>query len=117
MGDINEYLRDRKVGSFRQIETEVRTEKIEVKSEQPEAKEENKQKEKDLKQFQHQIARTEKQIEKLEAEIKVIDEKLSNPEHYQQTVSDKDFFANYENLKKQLEEEMKKWEELQGKLV
>jgi ATP-binding cassette subfamily F protein 3 len=117
MGDINEYLRDRKVGSFRQIETEVRTEKVEVKSERPEAKEENKQKEKDLKQFQHQIARTEKQIEKLEAEIKAIDEKLSNPEHYQQTVSDKDFFANYENLKKQLEEEMKKWEELQGKLV
>jgi len=117
-GDINEYLRDRKVGSFRQIETEIPSIKKQAASEEkPEAKEENKQKEKDLKQFQHQIARTEKQIEKLEAEIKAIDEKLSNPELYQQTVSDKDFFSKYENLKKQLEEEMKKWEELQGKLA
>ncbi|MBI4944831.1 MAG: ABC-F family ATP-binding cassette domain-containing protein [Bacteroidetes bacterium] len=122
-GDINEYLRDRKVGSFRQIETEVPSLKSQVTSEQPAtssqeqvAREENKQKEKDLKHFQHQIARTEKQIEKFESEIKAIDEKLSNPELYQQTVSDKDFFSNYEKLKKQLEEEMKKWEELQSKL-
>ena len=105
------------MGSFRQIETEAKVEKLEVKNEPPLDKEENKQKEKDIRQFQQQIARTEKQIEKLEAEIKTIDEKLSNPELYQQTVSDKDFFSKYEKLKSQLEEEMKKWEELQGKLV
>jgi len=117
-GDINEYLRDRKVGSFRQIETEVKTEKPVVKNEEASSDktEDNKQKEKDLKNFQNQIARSEKQIEKLESEIKAIDAKLADPDQYQATVGEKDFFAKYEKLKKQLEEEMKKWEELQAKI-
>ena len=118
-GDINEYLRDRKVGSFRQIEQEkITSQKAKVVEEEP--KEDNwekKQNEKVNRDLQIKVSKSEKQIEKLETEIKTIDEKLSNPEHYQQTVSDKDFFSNYEKLKKQLEEEMKKWEELQGKLT
>lgn len=117
-GDINEYLRDRKVGSFRQIEEEVKSEKLTVNSQQPEVetKEENKQKSKELQQLQHQVSKAEKQIEKLESEIKAIDAKLADPDQYQQTVSEKDFFSKYEKLKKQLEEEMKKWEELQQKI-
>jgi len=117
-GDINEYLRDRKVGSFRQIEEEVKSEKPIVNSQQPEAeaKEESRQKSKELQQFQNQISKSEKQIEKLEAEIKALDEKLSHPEQYQLATNDKDFFPRYEKLKKQLEEEMKKWEELQQKI-
>ena len=81
-----------------------------------ETKEENKQKSKELQQLQHQVSKAEKQIEKLESEIKAIDAKLADPDQYQQTVSEKDFFSKYEKLKKQLEEEMKKWEELQQKI-
>jgi ATP-binding cassette subfamily F protein 3 len=112
-GDINEYLRDRKVGSFRQIETEVKTEKLEIKSEQP--KEEDKQKSKEAQQAQQQISKSEKQIEKLEAQIKELDAKLADPDQYQTATADKEFFPKYEKLKKQLEEEMKKWEDLQAK--
>ena len=46
-------------------------------------------------------------------EIKVIDEKLMHPEEYAEIVNNKDTFTKYEKLKKQLEEEVKKWEELQ----
>jgi ATP-binding cassette subfamily F protein 3 len=117
-GDVNEYLRDRKVGSFRQIEQEP-SQKSKVKSEE-QPKEDNwekKQNEKATRELQNQISKQEKKIEKLESEIKVIDEKLMNPETYNEIMKNKDTFANYEKLKKQLEEEMKKWEALQGKLV
>ena len=105
------------MGSFRQIETEVISQKssrlLSGRSEETQKeKEGNKQKAKKLQQFQNQIAKSENQIEKLETAIKTIDEKLMHPEQYQEAVNDKDFFSNYEKLKKQLEEEMKKWEEL-----
>ncbi len=117
-GDVNEYLRDRKVGSFRQIEQEP-SQKVKVKSEEQPKEDswEKKQNEKATRELQSQISKQEKRIEKLETDIKVIDEKLMNPETYNEIVKDKDTFANYEKLKKQLEEEMKKWETLQEKLA
>lgn len=118
MGDINEYLRDRKVGSFKQIEQEVKTvdpDSYRDKTEQPKEKEENKQKSKEQQQLQQQLSKTEKQIEKLESQLKELDAKLADPDQYQVATNDKEFFPKYEKLKKQLEEEMKKWEELQAK--
>lgn len=119
IGDINEYLRDRKVGSFRQIETEGNPKSQSSKlKEQPEDDipiaigREKKQSEKINKELQRKISKSEKQIEKLESRIKTIDAKLADPDQYQATINEKDFFSNYEKLKKQLEEEMKKWEEL-----
>ena len=119
-GDVNEYLRDRKVGSFRQIEQEVKSNKAEGRSEESlngKEKEEKKKKENQLNEIQNQITRHERRIEKLETEIKAIDEKLMHPEVYSEIVNNKETFATYEKLKKQLEEEMKKWEELQGELA
>ena len=115
IGDVNEYLRDRQVGSFKQIEQEVKTK---VAEEKP--KEDNwdkKQSDKVLKDLQSQVSKQEKKIERLESEIKAIDEKLANPDTYNEIVNNKDTFSNYEKLKKQLEEEMKKWEQLQAKLA
>ena len=116
-GDINEYLRDRNVGSFKQIEQEKGpSQKSKVKSEQPEEDNwEKKQNEKVNREVQQQISKQEKKIEKLEAEIKAIDNKLANPDTYNEIVNNKDTFSNYEKLKKQLEEELKKWEDLQEK--
>ncbi len=123
IGDVNEYLRDRNVGSFRQIEQETKSQVSSLKSQVPreeeKAKEDNwekKQNDKVLKDIQSQISRQEKKIERLETEIKAIDEKLANPDTYTEIVNNKDTFANYEKLKKELETEMKKWEELQGKI-
>jgi len=73
----------------------------------------NIEKEKELKQLKNQIAKVEKEIERLEHEIKIFDEKLANPEQYQVIMNDKEAFKNYEQLKKQLELEVEKWEQLQ----
>ena len=120
-GDVNEYLRDRKVGSFKQIEEGTRDKGQETREEQPTTsvveKDKKKKKENQLKEIQNQISKHERRIEKLETEIKTIDEKLMHPEAYAEIMNNKETFANYEKLKKQLEEEMKKWEELQGKLA
>lgn len=115
-GDVNEYLRDRKVGSFRQIEQDVKP-KPKVEVEEKEDNWEKKQKEKVQRETQSQISKHEKKIEKLESEIKDFDEKLANPDTYNEVINNKEAFATYEKLKKQLEEEMKKWEELQSKIA
>ncbi len=119
IGDISEYLRERKVESFRQIEEAGQ--KAKPKKEKDEEKKddrwEKKQQEKYLRELQTKISKQEKKIEKLEAEIRAIDEKLMDPEQYQQVLSDKGVFANYEKLKKQLEAEMEKWEELSKQLT
>ncbi len=118
IGDVNEYLRDRQVASFRQIEEPTQKSKTKTQKEGPAQDDswEKKQKEKLQRELQQQISKQEKKIEKLESEIKAIDEKLLNPETYNEIVSNKETFANYEKLKKQLETEMKKWEELQTKI-
>ena len=117
-GDVNEYLRDRKIGSFQQMEQEG-LQKPKTKGEEN-LKEDNwekKQNDKANRELQSQVSKQEKKIEKLEAEIKTIDEKLMNPDAYNEIVNDKNTFANYEKLKKQLEIEIKKWEELQEKIA
>jgi ATP-binding cassette subfamily F protein 3 len=119
-GDINEYLRDRKVGSFRQIEQEKITSQKAKATKEEEPKEDNwekKQNEKVNRDLQIKVSKSEKHIEKLETEIKALDAKLADPDQYQEATNDKEFFPNYEKLKKQLEEEMKKWEELQQKMA
>ena len=116
MGDINEYLRDRKVSSFKQIEEPGIKPKAIVEEKTVDDNWEKKQNEKINREVQSQISKQEKKIEKLEAEIKAIDTKLMNPESYNEVVSDKDTFSKYEKLKIQLEEEMRKWEELQKQI-
>lgn len=117
IGDVNEYLRDRNVGSFRQIEMDGPPKKSKQEEQPQEDSWEKKQKEKALREIQNQVSKQEKKIEKLEGEIKAIDEKLMNPETYSEVMNNKDIYTNYEKLKKQLEIEMRKWEELQGKMA
>ncbi len=76
----------------------------------------NDEREKELKLIKSQISKSEKEIERLETEIKIVDEKLSNPDQYLAVVNDKETFAKYEQMKKQLDAEMINWEALQGKL-
>jgi ATP-binding cassette, subfamily F, member 3 len=69
------------------------------------------------KQIRNQIKKVEETINDLELKIKACDTKLNNAAEYDKLVNDKTFFENYNELKKQLEAEMEKWEELSGKLI
>ena len=90
--------------------------KPEVKVEKPKPEPRNDEREKEVKQLKALIAKSEKEIERLENEINSFDQKMSDPEQYQLLMNDKPAFANYEQMKKQLQKEMESWEELQERL-
>jgi ATP-binding cassette subfamily F protein 3 len=68
------------------------------------------------KKIRSQIKKTEENITEIEGKLKVCDEQLSDPNEYQKLMNDKMFFEKYNELKRQLEEQMEKWEELSNKL-
>ena len=74
------------------------------------------EKKKQQSQIQTQIKKSEEEIERLESEIKKLDHQLSIPETYDTLSKDPNFFNSYNKLKKDLELEMQKWEELSAKL-
>ena len=117
IGDIYEFLRTRKIENFAELEIKDK----EKKQAAAEAKAETSSKQdfddrREYRALQNQVTKCEETIAKLEKEIKTFDEKLLDPEQYQRVANDKAGFAGYEQKKKKLEEEMKRWEELQEKL-
>jgi len=118
LGGIVEFMEKLKMYRLTEMNTKspfVKA-KVEVKEEKPKADTQADERAKELKLINSQIAKSEKEIERLEAEIKLFDEKLSDSSQYQAVVNDKEAFAKYEALKKQLETEMQNWEALQAKL-
>lgn len=117
--DIKEFMEIRKVQRLNELDLDKSgvkavpvAEKKQVSTSDFEAAEKKKQQS----QIQSQIKKTEENIERLESEIKLLDGKLAIPEAYNELTKDPNFFNSYNKLKKELEAEMAKWEELSGKL-
>jgi ATP-binding cassette subfamily F protein 3 len=116
--DIEEFMAKRKVERLNELDLEKKENK-EVKeakkapAPQPAADKGN---EAEQKHIRSQIKKAEEAISSLETKIRECDDRLANPEEYAKLMNDKVFFGNYEKLKKDLEAEMEKWEELSGKL-
>ena len=117
--DIEEFMQLRKVERLNELDLDKK-EKTEVKkavvAQTPE-KPEDKARESEQKQLKSQLKKVEESIEKLELDIKECDKNLSDPNQYQKLMNDSTFFNRYNKLKKELEAEMEKWEELSSKLV
>ena len=116
IGDIYDFLKSRKIASLRELElskklTLQKDKKTETSTHQVN-REKRKQLEKELRKIKTKIEKSEEIISQLEKEVGQIDEMLINPETYKDVLADKEFYANYEKLKLQLENEMKLWEEL-----
>lgn len=117
IGDVYEYLKTRKVEDFNQLEFALKEEKnkkeevalISSNIEQNDKK----QKDAEIRKLQSEVSKIEKEIERIEKEIASADEKLQNPETYEQLINDSSFFNAYNELKNKLSEQMKRWEELQ----
>ena len=105
LGDIDYYLEQRKVDDFRSIE---KKDKI------PNAKKKTKKNDSINLSIKKKINNIESKISKLEKDISVIDIALEND--YEKTISQADFFSKYENMKNELGDLMKKWEDLTTKL-
>jgi ATP-binding cassette subfamily F protein 3 len=118
LGGIGEFMEKLKMYRLTELNTKspfVKA-KVEVNQEKPKVDSRADERSKELKLINSQITKSEKEIERLEAEIKLVDDKLSDSSQYQAVVNDKEAFAKYEALKKQLETEMQNWEALQAKL-
>ena len=118
--DIKEFMEIRKVERLNELDLDksgvkavpVIEKKVEVAYDF-----EAQEKKKLQNQITSQIKKAEEQIEKLESEIKSLDAKLAIPASYEELTKDSNFFNSYNKLKKDLETEMAKWEDLSSKLA
>ena len=123
--DIKEFMEIRKVERLNEldldksgvkattvVEKNTSTNSVNKSNSDFEAQEKKKQQS----QIQTQIKKSEEDIERLESDIKKLDDQLSIPETYDTLSKDPNFFNSYNKLKKDLELEMQKWEELSAKL-
>ncbi|MGB3946442.1 MAG: hypothetical protein WBM13_00540, partial [Bacteroidia bacterium] len=118
LGGITEFMNKLKVNRLNDMNAKSPfiKPKEEPKIEQPKTVDSNNELEKELKQLKNQVSKSEGEIARLEAAIKIVDDQLSDPAQYQTIINNKETFAKYEQMKKQLDNEMSNWESLQAKL-
>lgn len=117
--DIKEFMEIRKVQRLNELDLDksgvkavpVAEKKVAVASDF-----EAQEKKKKQAQIQLQIKKAEEQIELLETELKDLDAKLAVPASYEELTKNPNFFNAYNKLKKDLEIEMQKWEDLSSQL-
>lgn len=117
--DIKEFMEIRKVERLNELDLDksgVKAAAVVEKKQATVSDFEAQEKKKQQSQIQTQIKKSEEEIERLESEIKKLDHQLSIPETYDTLSKDPNFFNSYNKLKKDLELEMQKWEELSAKL-
>lgn len=117
--DIKEFMEIRKVERLNELDLDksgVKAVPVVEKKQAAVSDFEAQEKKKQLAQLQSQIKKSEEEIERLESEIKKLDTKLSVPETYDALSKDPNFFNSYNKLKKDLETEMQKWEDLSSKV-
>jgi len=116
LGDINEFLEKKQLEDMRML-----AKKDEVKKPEPtkatakadaKTNEDKKDKEKETKKLKTDIEKCEKRIAELEGQIADLDQKLQDPKQFQELTQKPDFYKGYDDLKKQLDAEMTKWEQL-----
>ncbi len=104
LDDVNTYLENKKLDSFKALE------KTNRKSKSNDSKANDYTLQKKEKSFKNKLSKVEDQIATLEQEIKAIDLQLQI--NYDQTVSAPYFFDHYQEKKKRLSQNIEKWEEI-----
>jgi len=111
LGDINYYLEQRNVENMRAIEKKDKVQKEDSKNSN------NKQAYNDQKKFKalnNKLSNTEAKINKLEKELKQFDSEMAS--NYAAATAKPKFMENYKFKKKEVENLMKSWEQLQQEL-
>ena len=107
MGDIDFYLDQRQVDSFRAIEKNQNVPKKPLKSEKTGNSFKDQKK---LKSLKNRLSSIEGRISDLEKELAEIDHSLLMD--YDTTIAAPNFFNDYQKKKKTLEELMEDWEQI-----
>lgn len=107
LGDIDYYLEERKAQDFRAIEKKQNTV---VKKEKVKTGQNDFHDQKKLKSLKNKLSSNESRIAALEKEIAEIDHDLLL--NYDATIAEPNFFESYQKKKDDLDELMKRWEQL-----
>lgn len=107
LGDIDYYLEERKAEDFRAIEKKQHKPK---EKEKPKGGQQSFQNQKKIKSLKNKLSTVENNISTLEKEIAEIDHKLLMD--YDATIAKDNFFEDYKKKKADVEELMKRWEQL-----
>ncbi|MEI6764783.1 MAG: ABC-F family ATP-binding cassette domain-containing protein [Bacteroidota bacterium] len=115
-GDIYDFLDARRIDSLKQLEQVAKAQKLANSEARPSDSrnqyEKKRESDKELRKIKNRISKIEETVEKLEQQVKSIDEALVDPAKYKEIINDPEFYGNYQKLKKQLEEELRDWENL-----
>ncbi|TKG95952.1 ABC transporter ATP-binding protein [Puteibacter caeruleilacunae] len=117
LGGIYDFLRRKNLESLKELERNKNI-KQEVKVEEESTStnklsyEEKKEINRNISKAERAIANCEEKISELEGETEKLDELLSKPEN----IEDHSLFSRYEEVKKEIEEQMELWEQLQEEL-
>jgi ATP-binding cassette subfamily F protein 3 len=120
IGDIYDFLEQRKVSNLAELEKSGGKEDHPVKenrdTENKISWEKRKESEREQRKLINQIRRSEEIISGLEKEIKQKEQVLQHPEQYTGQMPGKDWYREYEELQRNLKEEMERWEFLNRQL-
>lgn len=109
IGDINEFLKDRKASDFRAFE-------LDKKKEEEKTAVKSSVNNKDDYALRKELRSVEGKITTLEEKINQTEEQLKDPEKYQELSKNPAFFKDYEKMKTDLSVLMQQWEEIAIKI-
>ncbi len=111
---IYEFLKKKKLSTLKEMEQKqkVETKKEENISDSKQNYFESKEKQREIAKIKRQITKSEEKIEELEQKLEETNHFLSNPKN----ITDESVYHDYEKLKKDLENEMANWENLNEQL-
>lgn len=113
-GGIDEFIEKQELENLQQLEVSKKA-KVQETSKPGQAKldrEEKKRLHREANKIRKRINISEEKIEKLETEIATIEELFSDPKFYEDAEKSTEMQKQYDQLKKNLDEEMQIWEEL-----
>ena len=114
IGGIYDFLRKKKLNSLKELEIKNQQAQFKEKEQSSANKiqyEEKKEQERELRKISNQISKSEERINVLETELEKINELLANPD--KNNIADyNELFSKYESSKKEIDEEMRNWENL-----
>jgi ATP-binding cassette subfamily F protein 3 len=120
LGDIYDFLEQRRLRTLSELEATQKKAAAQssddLVSQNKINWEKRKESDKEVRKVKTQIGKCESEIEKLEAQLKSKEGMLATPEKYQKQIQDGSLYSSYEDLKRELAREMKRWEELNYEL-
>ena len=120
IGDIYSFLEQRRMRTLAQLEKNVKAERqgqhVEPVSKSKQTYEKKKRLEREERKLKTQVTRSETKITALEKRISQKEKILGDPDRFSEILNDKSLYHEYEILKKELQEEMQRWEMLHEQL-